>query len=112
MHRLNAVYQLTNYLDDPAFAPVRGVRLEEWSRVHVRSLMDRAWSPGQQRALDAIHEGLSCTDANMLMASQRMLFLSGEPGSGKVGGDCPRGCAGCPCWLACLDTVSYRSSGA
>ena len=83
MHRLNAVYQLTNYLDDPAFAPVRGVRLEEWSRVHVRSLVDRAWSPGQQRALDAIHEGLSCTDANMLMASRRMLFLSGEPGSGK-----------------------------
>ena len=40
-------------------------------------------SEGQQAAMTTIHDGVRCADANALQSSNRFIYLSGEPGSGK-----------------------------
>ena len=80
-HRMNALFHLYNYIEHP---PVqRPMKLEQWSTVHHASLVDRQWSPEQAQVLKSIADLLAVSDANDVLESNRMLFVSGEPGSGK-----------------------------
>ena len=54
----------------------RRLKLEQWSRVHHVSIASRECSLEQQQALDRIASGLEVADANVMLASARMLYIS------------------------------------
>jgi hypothetical protein len=55
-----------------------------WSARNLFQAPVRTWSQQQQQVLDAIQEGLNVTDANDLDVSQRVLQVTGGPGTGKT----------------------------
>ena len=55
-----------------------------WSARNCFRAPVRSWSPQQQEVLDAIQEGINVTDANDLDVSQRVLQVTGGPGTGKT----------------------------
>lgn len=55
-----------------------------WSARKLFQAPVRTWSPQQQEVLDAIQEGINITDANDLDVSQRVLQVTGGPGTGKT----------------------------
>ena len=55
-----------------------------WTNRNLFSRPARVWSPEQQEVLGIIDEGISVTDANELEVSQRILKVTGGPGTGKT----------------------------
>jgi hypothetical protein len=55
-----------------------------WTNRNLFSRPARVWSPEQQEVLGIIDEGISVTDANELEVSQRILKVTGGPGTGKA----------------------------
>ena len=55
-----------------------------WSANRLFEAPRRIWSPEQQLVLNAIEQGTSITDANALALEQRVLQVSGGPGTGKT----------------------------
>ena len=79
--RLRALLRLYRHVEYPA--EQRALKIRDWVRVHHVSISERSWSPEQQEALDAIRDGLRVDDANAIRELQRLLHLTGDPGSGK-----------------------------
>ena len=55
-----------------------------WSNRDLFARRVRIWSQQQQEVLDIIEEGTNVTDANDLEVSQRILRVTGGPGTGKT----------------------------
>ena len=56
----------------------------EWSARRIFDLPRRVWSPQQQQVLDAIFEGTHIADAQVIRDSNRLLHVTGGPGTGKT----------------------------
>ena len=56
----------------------------EWSARSFREAPRRLWPPQQQQVLDAVQAGTAVVDANAVRASNRLLQVSGGPGTGKT----------------------------
>ena len=59
-------------------------RAADWSANPLFRAPARRWSPEQQQVLTAIEQGTNITDANVAAASQRVLQVTGGPGTGKT----------------------------
>ena len=79
-HRLRAVAALYRYIE--ISPPQRAMKVRQWNTVHRIALESRLWSREQERVLDHIRIGTTIEDVADLDGN-RMLFISGEPGSGK-----------------------------
>lgn len=55
-----------------------------WSARRIFQPPQRTWSAEQQEVLTAIAEGTSIADANMIRHSNRLLHVTGGPGTGKT----------------------------
>ena len=55
-----------------------------WSARQIFRAPSRTWSPQQQLVLDAVERGTSLTDANDVALSERLLQVTGGPGTGKT----------------------------
>ena len=79
-YRLRAVAALYHYIE---YSPAqRAMKLRQWNYVNRLSLERRDWSDEQREVLSAMQSGTSVEDTSEL-DQNRLLFISGEPGSGN-----------------------------
>ena len=56
---------------------------ELWNRKRATQLQPRQWSPQQQAIINTVEGLLLLADEDLVINSQRQLFIEGEPGTGK-----------------------------